>query len=161
MREIEFSAKRISDGKWVYGVPLKVYDEDEYIMTDGNDVCGYSQYVNHERVSFAIEETALSHIDPETIGQYTGIKDKTIIPYKKIYENNIVKFHRIRYGDIGNEINIDGVGKVEYNEFQARYIISPIGNTGYEQSLCTDWKGGESTEIIGNTFDNPELLKEA
>lgn len=74
-------------------------------------------------------------IDPDTLCQYTGLKDKN---GKKIWENDIVKLP----GLYGNE-----VGVVEYLCCAFRVRNSAYGSI----QLCG--------EVIGNIFDNPELLK--
>ena len=132
-----FRGKRIDTGEWVYGLPS--CDEDgeieEIEVWSEDDINFYS-------------------VDPETICQCTGIKDK----YRKlIWENDIL--HNGNYF------------VVKWNAPCARFDIVlnnshniPIGK--WEPMICdwetNDFKGYRKSvdyEVIGNTFDNPELLE--
>ena len=80
-------------------------------------------------------------IRPETLGQYTGLKDRN---GAKIFEGDAVKFY---IGELGYVLFREGAFKFR----------SPI-NTGAlsEYSNIRDWM--TRFEIIGNIHDNPELL---
>ena len=81
-------------------------------------------------------------VDPETICEYTGLTDKN---GKKIFEGDIVTTGAtLLFG------NLKGV--VEYSSTSARYIIS-FKNKVYHYEDLT------KAEIIGNIYDNPELLE--
>ena len=77
-------------------------------------------------------------IRPESICQCTGLKDKN---GKLIWENDIVKDDVI-------------YGVVKWDDANARYIIDDRDD-GYQE--YSDW--WHEVEIIGNVFDNPELLE--
>lgn len=83
-------------------------------------------------------------VDPKTVGQYTGITDKN---GKKIFE-----------GDILKNIESDEIVDICYSGCSFRYSynnsIYGYGVDDIEDGILTD-----EFEIIGNIYDNPELLK--
>ena len=126
MREILFKAKTFN-GKWVQGL-LAHKDNKWYIS-------------NKEGMPFAFE------VRPETIGQYTGLKDKN---GNKIWENDIIK----PYDTVTNEGYIIGWDKemgafvfCDINTNDSLYVL--VGH--YIESI-------QPVEVIGNIFDNSELL---
>ncbi|HJB90022.1 MAG TPA: YopX family protein, partial [Candidatus Eisenbergiella merdigallinarum] len=86
---------------------------------------------------------------PETLCQYTGLKDKN---GKRIWENDIVQ-HVQRRAQRG--VNL----RVSWHTFKASWVLSKKGwmyNHFFEEGV-----GPEDVEVIGNFFDNPELLEDS
>ena len=134
MREILFRAKRADNGEWVEGyfaIGKWYLDEKERYAILPIDLCFYP----HCEINEWIE------IDPETVCQYTGLKDKN---GKRIWENDIVSGYF-------NHKKITGFIKYGSN---AVYYIEREGSYGIHLDNSEDW-----LEVIGNIFDNPELLK--
>lgn len=134
MREILFRAKRADNGEWVEGyfaIGKWYLDEKEMYAILPIDLCFYP----HCEINEWIE------IDPETVCQYTGLKDKN---GKRIWENDIVSGYF-------NHKKITGFIKYGSN---AVYYIEREGSYGIHLDNSEDW-----LEVIGNIFDNPELLK--
>lgn len=132
MREILFRGKRLDNGEWIQG-----------------DIV---QFPVHGVVRIVEQEPSYkdAEVDSDTVGQYTGLTDKN---GKKIFEGDILKI----YPDC---------------DYCEDYSISTVYS--YNGVLCVDYRGDDfdSTalgfindvnddadfEIIGNIYDNPELV---
>lgn len=135
MRDILFRGKRVDNGEWVYGSLVhstKYYGEttDKWFILHGGEFdCDY----------YDAEEVL-----PETIGQYTGMKDKN---GKKIFEADIV-LKRTYNGKKPFPVTFD----------------SGMFHCGYGGGSSTATHGytldDRQIEIIGNVFDNPSMLKD-
>ena len=137
MREIKFRAKTCK-GEWVEG--LLAHKDDKWYIS------------NKAGMPFAFE------VRPETICQYTGLKDKN---GKEIWENDIVCFQfdndncTLPYTDTKKRY-----GKIFFSDYRASFAIA-MGRNG-SKSMNNDLfkyvQCGNRVEVIGNIFDNPELL---
>ena len=140
MREILFRGKRKDNGEWIEGYycpcsfgwfpcrPAIILKED---MDNG--------YWHPEE------------IDPETIGQYTGLSDKN---GKKIFEGDIVKYKNTG-GVVYKGVTLTVIGKVVYNEKTTSFAV--YGKDEIGAKYC-DYFPIKNIEVIGNIHDNPELL---
>lgn len=132
-REILFKAKRKDNGKWVEG--YYVYcRKRHYILPILNKAIGFDE-----------REDEWVEADPNTLCQYTGLTDKN---GKKIWENDILR--RDGYWDMRIEF--------ENGAFMVRNAdkIQYINRVTYTSISTFDIK---EYEVIGNIFDNPELLE--
>ena len=114
------------------------------------------------------EENYFIEIDPDTIGQFTGLHDKT--GKNEGYEFDIV---RVRWtAELGIcEMDFDEIGVIKYNIDSASFgveLVKPVDVTVCEDGVYReDWlpllKCEEDMhydwEVIGNIYQNPELLK--
>lgn len=83
-------------------------------------------------------------VDPSTICQCTDLKDKN---GKLIWENDIV-----------NCPNVERCGYIGWNESEAGFYFNALlEDGGFEEEHIYDSQ--DCMEVIGNTFDNPELLE--
>ena len=130
MREILFKAKRIDNGEWVEGYVVRKHGL--YFIYD---------IVNSESCRQNIYE-----IDPETLCQFTGRCDKN---GKRIWENDVVW---LVYD--GKEHIYQIIWDNSELDFKATNGEENYGSN-FEYLLCCD-----EIEVIGNIFDNPELLQE-
>ena len=142
MREILFKAKRVDNGEWVEGLLTVMWGQ--YHMINPND-----------------ENTAYP-IDTETICQYTGLTDKN---GNKIWENDIISFEDT--GEDGYEYKegfkfqnrasvVFRKGRWELSDFLSDNSYA-LDNMNDHEELFTLYR---YAEVIGNVFDNPELLEE-
>ena len=88
-------------------------------------------------------------IEDMILMQYTGLKDKK---QKEIYEGDIIFIK-------GETKLLDIKGKVEYSNILAQFIITNTGSIVNEAEPLGDYEE-EDIEVIGNIYDNPELLEE-
>ena len=144
MREIKFRGQRIDNGKWVYG----------YLFYDFDCTDKYAPFINWKdnRYLGGIGE---EEIEEEGIGQYTGLKDKN---GKEIYEGDIVLYEdwEMAYEGGGNDSFINK-GVIEYVNENCCFNVTERQTIELEDVL---YEGNETLEVIGNIYENPELLKE-
>ena len=140
MREILFKAKRIDNGEWVEGnliLNSKVDEDMKGIIIPYDDNGMYTVGRNDEDLGFEI----WYKIDLTSICQYTGLTDKN---GNKIWENDVVSCS-------GNLV-------VMWDERLASFCLGKKGwmyNHFFGEAV-----EGCDCEVIGNIFDNPELVKE-
>lgn len=117
------------------------------VWVEGDLVVSRDKYYIHPRAN-AFQVTnelskliVLHEVIPETVGQYTGLTDKN---GKKIFEGDIVNLH-LPYKTKACVIEWEDYG----------FIIRDINDAYYTYPLV-----GFDIEVIGNIYDNPELLWE-
>lgn len=152
-REIKFEGKRVDNGEWVYGCLLTGFflsggQDIPYIMTaDGAD------YDCFEDIT---EENGIYEVTPETVGQYTGLRDKNS---KEIYEGDIVEaeageIFTVKYGEHATS---------EWNDnWELGFYVKSNSEEEISRDIRTDiifWVKYRKLEVIGNIHDNPELLE--
>ena len=117
MREILFRGKRVDNGEWEFG---SFVSPNWITVTMGEEIYG-SEIV-----------------DPETVGQFTGLTDKN---GKRIFEGDILSDG----GDTYKVMFEEGVFQIE--------------NSHYTTGLYVAIRMDKIDEVIGNIHDNPELLE--
>lgn len=135
-----FKAKRIDNGEWVTGQYVK-----------GLDMYGKEVHLIFEptTIFYSSSETdGWSEIDPSTICQCTGLKDKN---GNLIWENDIVTYwdtYSTESGLAESDCNGQVVWDDETISFQ---VTNRLSAESYEVL--------DECSIIGNIFDNKELLE--
>jgi uncharacterized phage protein (TIGR01671 family) len=123
-----FKSKRLDNGKWVQGYLYGIWEKRYILWGMTNDVPN------------------MIEIDPSTICQCTGLKDKND---NLIWENDIV---RDKEGNC-----YKAFWQNNYYQFSWICVKSDIFQIGTKWDLYI-WRSYE-IEVIGNAFDNPELLE--
>ena len=120
-REILFRGKRADTKEWIYG--------DVQQNVDAVKIREQEPNIQHVARSFVVI--------PETVGQYTGMKDTN---NTKIFEGDIIMMHG----------NAQEVAPVFYEDFcfnvDRDYCVLCVTET-------------DDIEVIGNIHDNPDLLE--
>ena len=134
MREILFRGKRADNGEWIYG-DLRNYEKS-----------GVKAIFSHELLQRI-------KVAPETVGQYTGLKDKN---GKKIFEGDIVRYPDcVLYAEYNGGCN---EGVVDWCEETMCFYFTNRWSAEMEDFDVVERKMID-VEVIGDIHDNPELLK--
>lgn len=130
-----FKAKRIDNGEWEIG-SLIALPTGEYEISNKSN--------NPPDCDTMWDKVVITHkVDPSTICQCTGLKDKN---GNLIWENDIV-----------NCLAEECCGYIGWNEDEAGFYFNVLLEDGtYEEEHIYDYV--DCMDVIGNIFDNPELL---
>lgn len=126
--ETKFRGIRIDNGEWIFG---DLIYHKRFIET--------KPYIK----SSITGEMVFIEVNPESVGQFSGLKDKADA---EIYKDDIL-----------NGCTFNGVicyGKVEF--YNGRFCAFPIGT--YKEGLSDFYYILNHVEVIGNIHQNPELL---
>lgn len=127
-RKILFRGKRTDNGEWIEGL-----------------VARYNTIFDCANIVDDFE--SLVPVKTETVGQYTGLTDKN---GKKIFEGDIVKHYT--HCDI-KEYSED-IGRVFYYTETCRFLRT----SKLFPDDCPEIYSSCEYEVIGNIYDNPELI---
>lgn len=130
MREILFRGKRMDNGEWITGDLV----HDRRVKTNEPVLCIW--YFDSDG------KAQQEDINPETVGQYTGLEDKN---GRKIFDGDIVE-------GLDYTAEDGGYGVIGFVEGAFEVSGNDICGTFYENY----W--GKDFEVIGNVHDNPELV---
>lgn len=132
MREILFRGKRIDSSEWAEGCYIK----DEQDST--------TAYIGN---IFGVDGLMLVHVmdivkvAPDTVCQYTGLTDKN---GRKIFDGDIIKYSKKLF-------------KIVWVAECAHFAAYPLQENSW--SPCMNVGTVKNVEVIGNIFDNPDLVE--
>ncbi|MDR2917834.1 MAG: YopX family protein [Tannerella sp.] len=144
-REILFRAKALDSGKWKIGsLVTRKYGRSPKI---------YLEIPGQRGVNY-------DDVDANTVGQFTGLNDKNGV---KIFEGDIVSIKMLdvdRCGRFMLKTNLPNSlnARVEYSCRHGKYKLLFVENAAGLIS-CDIGYSGEEFEVVGNIYDNQELLK--
>lgn len=145
MRDIEFRAKDIDNGKWVYGYYVKrqEYTPSPIDCTSEDWDKSLKYFIFSDGFADWNMKTPWykTDIDPKTLGQYAEFIDKN---NKKVYEGDIVKSVSEEDGE-----KILVVKHYAYQEASGFSLFDKDDDDDYYY---------DTIEIIGNIHDNTELI---
>ena len=148
MREIMFRGKDPETGTWYEGFYMALSDttycfKEDYDAHPDNT----KHYIVFDRMTdWGIPNQHLrAYVDPSTVGQYTGLKDKN---GKRIFE-----------GDICRNTRTGEIVSVKWHGTMAGYVWNKRRADGFLFDFGELFRACDKYEVIGNIHDNPEMLK--
>lgn len=144
-REIEFRIKNELTGKWHYGSPL-FYDDGSFNFFDKELLSKYGL----DAYSYIV-------FDEDTLGQYTGLKDKN---GTKIFEGDVFEDEKDEIRGI--VVFENGSFRIKWFGLQTTLYEYGYDDGGFGEVECEtfDMYNIDQMEVIGNIYDNPELLQQ-
>lgn len=141
-REIKFRGKMIPENEWIFGTILRIpappvcfgkSETDKYYIQFPDP-----RYMPDWNMPYKMVQ---GEVNPDTIGQYTGLKDKN---GKEIYEGDIVGDNKIKW-------------IVKWNKNRMGFSLYPTTEQLYDE-MPINVENKLGFKILGNIYDNPELL---
>lgn len=142
-KEILYKAKRVDNGEWVFGLPIyknyiRVFTEHEYEDEEGRKI-KYSTTKDYQ-------------VDPKTMCEFIGLIDKN---KNKIFEHDIAEYEDCPVSDYYRETIIVNRGVIKFED--GAFFVTNRETVEMDDLV---YNGVMECSVVGNIFDNPELLEE-
>lgn len=146
MKEILFRGKSKVTNEWVYGDLIQ--HQDSFYIVESVEI-----------MNFHGDGTDFNAIDwhkvyNESVGQFIGIRDRN---EKEVFEGDIVKYPDGDYSNSENgmdEWEVNNVGEIVYDDENAFFDVTEKIVVDREEVF----EGGGDFEVLGNIYENPELI---
>ena len=141
MREHLYQGKRKDNGEWVQGdlIHKQIWASSLCVIRESDD--GFDHYEEYE-------------VDPDTVSEFTGLRDRN---GKRIFEGDIINYED---GDPSDYEYHDGtimnVGEIVFCD--GKFCFTNAFSVTMDDLLCDN--DMLDCEVIGNKWDNPELLED-
>ena len=144
MREILFRAKRKDDGEWVSGYYVYDYAHNAHFIFKNQLVC--PNCINDRRIDYSVCDY---EIDPDTLCQYTGKSDED---GEKIFEGDIVGFIDL-YSTESGYSESSCLGEVIWSKEECCFHVT-------NRLSAESWEVLDECKVVGNVFDDKEILED-
>lgn len=141
MRDMKFRGQTIHSRVWAYGHYVQIEGRSYIILDDAQ--------LGEDSTSFEEAIVGFIEVDPETVEQYTGLKDKN---GRDIYEGDIAWDCEGKVAGVITYI----VGYDDMTDYDVGLGYYVLRNVEIADIMCDS----ECLEVIGNIHENPELLEE-
>lgn len=139
-----YKAKRVDNGEWVQGYLFNDGFENGRVFVGGFVIEKYNGTACDE---WTVTGINFYEIDPNTICQCTGLKDKN---GNLIWENDIIECKNRKH---------NFQTQIEWDAYCAGFIFQDTQTSAVGLDVITANGLYSESKVIGNIFDNPELLE--
>ncbi len=140
----KYRAKRVNDGEWVCGTYIS--------YAFGAKGC---HYIDHDIMRDGLDLREMSFVEPDTLSRCSGLTACG----QDVYEGDIVRFHIDHTTEFWTAVVRFGW----HDTYEYGWYLEPIRDTVFTKRIGA-WLGenaafGSTAAVIGNVWDNPELMK--
>lgn len=150
VREIKFRGYSDGYNAWKYGFGVSVVELSESMQKE----------LGVKEIFYLHTDEGKVSVVAESVGQYTGLKDKNGQCCCEIYEGDIVKGYYDEYNSFFDEINRhEFISEVKYIDNSFKVHRNTLNDEGRirDYGYVHEWDS-ELVEVIGNIYENKELL---